>query len=89
MRSVRFQEMNPKPISCTGVKNGIQILYCSLCGKNYNDVNKLITADGVTLCDVCYVFCAEQEDCTGTPKNMESSENSKQKQIAGGGYEQG
>lgn len=34
------------------------ILYCALCGKNYNDVNKLITGDGVTLCDVCYAFCA-------------------------------
>ncbi|WP_373500335.1 ClpX C4-type zinc finger protein [Desulfococcus sp.] len=34
------------------------ILYCALCGKNYNDVNKLITDDDVTLCDVCYDFCA-------------------------------
>ena len=36
------------------------ILYCALCGKNYNDVNKLITGDGVTLCDVCYAFCEGQ-----------------------------
>ncbi|MEE4355254.1 MAG: ClpX C4-type zinc finger protein [Desulfococcaceae bacterium] len=36
------------------------ILYCALCGKNYNDVNKLITEDGLTLCDVCYDFCGEQ-----------------------------
>ena len=35
------------------------ILYCALCGKNYNDVNKLITEDGTTVCDVCYDFCQE------------------------------
>jgi len=46
-------------------------LYCSLCGKNYNDVNKLITADGVTLCDVCYVFCAEQEDSSEKSEHPE------------------
>jgi hypothetical protein len=38
------------------------ILYCALCGKNYNDVNKLITEDGLTLCDVCYAFCAALEE---------------------------
>ncbi|MEZ4524366.1 MAG: ClpX C4-type zinc finger protein [Desulfobacterales bacterium] len=58
------------------------ILYCSLCGKNYNDVNKLITADGVTLCDACYVFCASQEDSDEKSRNPEDSENCKQKESA-------
>ena len=45
------------------------ILYCALCGKNYNDVNKLITDDGVTLCDVCYEFCAAvSEDEASAPE---------------------
>lgn len=45
------------------------ILYCAMCGKNYNDVNKLITDDDVTLCDVCYDFCAALED--GEPHESE------------------
>lgn len=40
-----------------------------MCGKNYNDVNKLITDDDVTLCDVCYDFCAALED--GEPHESE------------------
>ena len=35
------------------VKMKYDILHCALCGKNYNDVNKLISDDEVTLCDVC------------------------------------
>lgn len=48
------------------------ILYCALCGKNYNDVNKLITEDGVTLCDVCYTFCAEADGDDAHPPEAAS-----------------
>ena len=58
------------------------ILYCSLCGKNYNDVNKLITADGVTLCDSCYVFCAAHADSNEKSRNPEPLENPEYKESA-------
>jgi ATP-dependent protease Clp ATPase subunit len=56
------------------------ILYCSMCGKNYNDVNKLITDDDVTLCDVCYEFCASVKDDNSKKEEYGLSENTVKQQ---------
>ncbi len=40
-------------------KDEIDNLYCSFCGKNQNDVKKLIAGPAVYICDECIQLCGE------------------------------
>ena len=61
-------------------------MYCSFCGKNQNDVSKLIAGPSVFICDECVDLCndiireeiidqeqAESEDYLPTPKEIRAS----------------
>ncbi len=43
----------------TNVKDSSKLLHCSFCGKNQNEVNKLIAGPSVFICDECVELCNE------------------------------
>ncbi|MCX7117766.1 MAG: ATP-dependent Clp protease ATP-binding subunit ClpX [Legionellales bacterium] len=40
-----------------GMRDGKKVLYCSFCGKNQNEVKKLIAGPSVFVCDECVELC--------------------------------
>ena len=40
-----------------GKDEGGKLLYCSFCGKNQNEVRKLIAGPSVYICDECVDLC--------------------------------
>ena len=40
-------------------KNSSKLLHCSFCGKNQNEVAKLIAGPSVFICDECVDLCNE------------------------------
>ena len=40
-------------------KNSTKLLHCSFCGKNQNEVAKLIAGPSVFICDECVDLCNE------------------------------
>lgn len=59
-------------MSKTGKGNEDKILYCSFCGKNQNEVKKLIAGPSVFVCDECIELCNDiiKEETLETPKDM-------------------
>ena len=43
----------------TNTKDSNKLLHCSFCGKNQNEVNKLIAGPSVFICDECVDLCNE------------------------------
>ena len=43
----------------TDTKESNKLLHCSFCGKNQNEVNKLIAGPSVFVCDECVDLCNE------------------------------
>ena len=43
----------------TNTKESNKLLHCSFCGKNQNEVNKLIAGPSVFICDECVDLCNE------------------------------
>ncbi|MBS82560.1 MAG: ATP-dependent Clp protease ATP-binding subunit ClpX [Gammaproteobacteria bacterium] len=43
----------------TDIKESNKLLHCSFCGKNQNEVNKLIAGPSVFICDECVELCNE------------------------------
>ena len=43
----------------TNIKDSNKLLHCSFCGKNQNEVNKLIAGPSVFICDECVDLCNE------------------------------
>ena len=41
------------------IKDSNKLLHCSFCGKNQNEVNKLIAGPSVFICDECVELCNE------------------------------
>ena len=47
----------------TNTKDSNKLLHCSFCGKNQNEVNKLIAGPSVFICDECVDLCNEIIKC--------------------------
>jgi ATP-dependent Clp protease ATP-binding subunit ClpX len=57
-------------------------LKCSFCGKNQEQVRKLVAGPGVYICDECIVLCTEiVEEELGSEESMELKEIPKPKEI--------
>jgi len=54
-------------------KDDSDTFYCSFCGKNQNDVKKLIAGPAVYICDECIVLCSEiiDEESEKDAKDLE------------------
>ena len=58
-------------------------LKCSFCGKNQEQVRRLIAGPGVYICDECIELCSEiiEEEFDELPENSEVSKVPKPKEI--------
>ena len=56
-----------------GNGNNSKMLYCSFCGKNQNEVKKLIAGPSVFVCDECIDLCNDiiREEVKGKPETTE------------------
>lgn len=59
-------------MSKLGGKGGSKILYCSFCGKNQNEVKKLVAGPSVFVCDECIDLCNDimREEGITNSKNI-------------------
>ena len=59
----------------TNTKESNKLLHCSFCGKNQNEVNKLIAGPSVFICDECVDLCNEIIRDELEEKSLKSREN--------------
>ena len=59
----------------TNTKDSNKLLHCSFCGKNQNEVNKLIAGPSVFICDECVDLCNEIIRDELEEKSLQSREN--------------
>tara|TARA_B100000965_G_scaffold281217_1_gene239130 strand:+ start:198 stop:1463 length:1266 start_codon:yes stop_codon:yes gene_type:complete len=59
----------------TNTKDSNKLLHCSFCGKNQNEVNKLIAGPSVFICDECVDLCNEIIRDELEEKSLKSREN--------------
>ena len=59
----------------TNTKDSNKLLHCSFCGKNQNEVNKLIAGPSVFICDECVDLCNEIISDELEEKSLKSREN--------------
>jgi ATP-dependent Clp protease ATP-binding subunit ClpX len=59
----------------TNTKESNKLLHCSFCGKNQNEVNKLIAGPSVFICDECVDLCNEIISDELEEKSLKSREN--------------
>ena len=59
----------------TNTKDSNKLLHCSFCGKNQNEVNKLIAGPSVFICDECVDLCNEIISDELEEKSLQSREN--------------
>ena len=59
----------------TNTKESNKLLHCSFCGKNQNEVNKLIAGPSVFICDECVELCMEIIRDELEEKSLKSREN--------------
>ena len=59
----------------TNTKESNKLLHCSFCGKNQNEVNKLIAGPSVFICDECVDLCNEIIRDELEEKSLQSREN--------------
>ncbi len=59
----------------TNTKDSNKLLHCSFCGKNQNEVNKLIAGPSVFICDECVDLCNEIIRDELEEKSLQSQEN--------------
>ena len=59
----------------TNTKDSNKLLHCSFCGKNQNEVNKLIAWPSVFICDECVDLCNEIIRDELEEKSLQSREN--------------
>ncbi len=59
----------------TNIKDSNKLLYCSFCGKNQNEVNKLIAGPSVFICDECVDLCNEIISDELEEKSLKSRKN--------------
>ena len=59
----------------TNTKESNKLLHCSFCGKNQNEVNKLIAGPSVFICDECVDLCNEIIRDELEEKSLQSQEN--------------
>jgi|TARA_B100001741_G_scaffold110703_1_gene90980 ATP-dependent Clp protease ATP-binding subunit ClpX len=59
----------------TNIKDSNKLLHCSFCGKNQNEVNKLIAGPSVFICDECVDLCNEIISDELEEKSLKSRKN--------------
>ena len=59
----------------TDIKDSNKLLHCSFCGKNQNEVNKLIAGPSVFICDECVELCNEIIKEEQEEKSLQSRES--------------
>ena len=59
----------------TNTKDSNKLLHCSFCGKNQNEVNKLIAGPSVFICDECVDLCNEIIRDELEEKSLQSQES--------------
>ena len=59
----------------TNIKDSNKLLHCSFCGKNQNEVNKLIAGPSVFICDECVDLCNEIISDELEEKSLNSRKN--------------
>ena len=59
----------------TDIKDSNKLLHCSFCGKNQNEVNKLIAGPSVFICDECVELCNEIIKEEQEEKSLQSKES--------------
>ena len=59
----------------TNTRDSNKLLHCSFCGKNQNEVNKLIAGPSVFICDECVDLCNEIIRDELEEKSLQSREN--------------
>ena len=59
----------------TNIKDSNKLLHCSFCGKNQNEVNKLIADPSVFICDECVDLCNEIISDELEEKSLKSRKN--------------
>ena len=59
----------------TNIKDSNKFLHCSFCGKNQNEVNKLIAGPSVFICDECVDLCNEIISDELEEKSLKSRKN--------------
>ncbi len=64
-------------------KDGERLLYCSFCGKNQNEVRKLIAGPAVFICDECVDLCNDiiREETAEDAKISAESEQGQKKSL--------
>ena len=71
----------------TNTKDSNKLLHCSFCGKNQNEVSKLIAGPSVFICDECVDLCNEiirdelEEKSLKTRKNLPKPQNFKKRDM--------
>jgi ATP-dependent Clp protease ATP-binding subunit ClpX len=69
------KEIYKKLNMVTNTKESNKLLHCSFCGKNQNEVNKLIAGPSVFICDECVDLCNEIIRDELEEKSLKSREN--------------
>ena len=59
----------------TNTNDSNKLLHCSFCGKNQNEVNKLIAGPSVFICDECVDLCNEIISDELEEKSLKSRKN--------------
>jgi hypothetical protein len=61
--SAKIDAARPQPAAAAGLQNPeAKPLYCSFCGKNQHEVNKLVAGPAVFICDECIELCTDIVD---------------------------